>query len=55
MSSLFPEEPLALSSVEGFGFFPAHLEMELHDGRYRVVRKLGRGQLSSTWLVYDSR
>ncbi|OJA14154.1 hypothetical protein AZE42_09595 [Rhizopogon vesiculosus] len=54
IANLFPEEPLALSAEEGFGFFPAHLGTLLNNSRYEVLRKLGRGQFSSTWLASDS-
>jgi hypothetical protein len=50
----FPEEPLASSGDEGFGFFPACLGMLLNDSRYEILRKLGRGRFSSTWLASDS-
>jgi hypothetical protein len=53
--TVFPEEPLALSAQEGFGFFPAYPGLQLKDGRYQVLRKLGTGQFSSTWLVLDSQ
>ena len=43
----FPEEPLALSGEEG-GFFPARLGLLLNNGRYKVLRKLGKGRFSST-------
>ena len=51
----FPEEHLSLSGKEGAGFFPATPGLLLNDGRYKIVRKLGRGQFSSTWLVSDSQ
>lgn len=50
----FPEEPLASSGDEGSGFFPARLGMLLNDSHYEVLRKLGKGQFSSTWLALDS-
>ena len=49
----FPEEPLHLSGGQGFGFFPARAGLLLNGGRYEILRKLGRGQFSSTWLVFD--
>lgn len=52
---LFPEEPLHLSGEQGFGFFPAHAGLLLNNGRYEILRKLGRGQYFTTWLVSDSR
>lgn len=53
--TMFSEEPLFLSGEQGFGFFPARPGLLLNDGRYEVLRKLGRGQLSSTWLASDFR
>lgn len=51
----FPEEPLDLSAEQGCGFFPARAGSSLKNGRFKVLRKLGRGQYSSTWLVSDSQ
>jgi len=51
----FPEELLSLSAEQGFGFFPAQAGLLLNNGRYKILRKLGRGQSSTTWLVSDSR
>ena len=34
-------------------YFPARLNAFLNDGRYKVLRKLGEGVSSSSWLVYD--
>ncbi|KAG1852680.1 kinase-like protein [Suillus subluteus] len=51
---LFPEEPLTLSGEQGAGFFPARLGMQLNNSRYIILRKLGRGEFSSTWLASDS-
>ena len=51
----FPEEQLLLSGEQGFGFFPARLGLLLKDGRYELLRKLGRGKYSSTWLVIDTQ
>ena len=50
----FPEEPLSLSAEQGFGFFPARAGLLLN-GRYKILRKLGRGQSSTSWLFSDSR
>ncbi|KAJ8590256.1 kinase-like protein, partial [Rhizopogon salebrosus TDB-379] len=50
----FPEEPLTLPGEDGGGFFPARLGMPLSSSRYTILRKLGRGQFSSTWLASDS-
>jgi len=54
-ANAFPEEPLSLSGEQGFGFFPARVGLLLNNGRYEILRKLGRGQFSSTWLVSDSQ
>jgi serine/threonine-protein kinase SRPK3 len=53
VNTLFPEEPLHLSADQGFGFFPARAGLLLNSGRYKILRKLGRGQFSNTWLVSD--
>ena len=53
--SPFPEEPLALSAQEGFGFFLGRSGLLLNKGRYEVLRKLGKGKFSSTWLACDSQ
>ncbi|KAF6740919.1 kinase-like domain-containing protein [Ephemerocybe angulata] len=47
----FPEEPLNLSAADGLGYFPADINRTLHGGKYTIVRKLGWGPRSSTWLV----
>jgi hypothetical protein len=52
-STVFPEENLALTADQGFGFFPGSPGLTLKNGCYEVVRKLGRGQFSSTWLVVN--
>ncbi|KAF6756601.1 kinase-like domain-containing protein, partial [Ephemerocybe angulata] len=49
----FPEEPLSLSAADGFGYFPADINQTLRGGRYTIVRKLGWGPRSSTWLAWD--
>ena len=53
--SQFPEEALNLSSSEGFGYFPGYPGQKLNKDRYEIVRKLGFGPRSSTWLVVDSQ
>jgi len=55
LSTVFPEEPLSHSGDQGCGFFLARAGLLLHDGRYKILRKLGRGQYSTTWLVSDSQ
>jgi hypothetical protein len=49
--SHFPEEPLNLTSSEGFGYFPAYQGQQLKKGRYKIIRKVGYGLRSSAWLV----
>lgn len=51
----FPEEPLNLSGADGFGYFPANINQALNGGTYHVVRKLGWGTRSSTWLVRQTK
>ncbi|KAF8902208.1 kinase-like protein [Gymnopilus junonius] len=53
-ASNFPEEALDLSAEQGFGYFLARPGLVLN-GRYHILRKLGKGQYSSTWLVSDSQ
>ncbi|KAJ3510419.1 hypothetical protein NLJ89_g4684 [Agrocybe chaxingu] len=47
---LFPEEQLD-SSV---GYFVGRLGMTLQEGKWGIIRKLGWGRRSSTWLVVDT-
>ncbi|KAJ3517479.1 hypothetical protein NLJ89_g477 [Agrocybe chaxingu] len=47
---VFPEEQLD-SPV---GYFAGRLGMTLQDGKWRIIRKLGWGPRSSTWLVTDT-
>ncbi|KAF6758091.1 kinase-like domain-containing protein [Ephemerocybe angulata] len=47
----FPEEPLNLSAADGFGYLAAEINQMLNGGEYTIVRKLGWGTRSSTWLV----
>ncbi|KAF8062442.1 kinase-like domain-containing protein [Lyophyllum atratum] len=51
--SQFPEEPLDLSTEQGFGYFAGYPGLLLKQGRYKIVRKLGFGPRSSVWLVSD--
>jgi len=51
----FPEEPLLAPAIAGFGFYPAKPGESLSQGRYTILRKLGFGRYSSTWLVSDSQ
>ena len=48
--SSFPEEPLNLSPSEG-GHYPAAIHQKLNSDKYEIIRKLGYGPRSSTWLV----
>ena len=50
-STSFPEENLSLTANQGFGFFPGSPGLTLKNGSYEIVRKLGSGQSSSTWLI----
>lgn len=36
------------------GLHPFHLDEEYHDGRYRIVHKLGHGSYSTVWLAWDA-
>lgn len=47
----FPEEPLDLPPSEGEGH-PAGIHQKLNSGKFDIVRKLGYGPRSSTWLAY---
>ncbi|CAA7270561.1 unnamed protein product [Cyclocybe aegerita] len=47
---LFPEEPLDSPA----GYFVGRLGMTLQDGKWRIIRKLGWGPRSSTWLVVNT-
>ncbi|KAF9471411.1 kinase-like protein [Pholiota conissans] len=49
--SSFPEEPLDLPPSEGGGYYPASIHQKLNGNKYEIVRKLGYGPRSSTWLV----
>ncbi|CAA7267219.1 unnamed protein product [Cyclocybe aegerita] len=51
----YPEEPLDLPPTEGGGYYPANIRQKLNGDKYEIVRKLGYGPRSSTWLVWDSR
>ncbi|KAI0056777.1 kinase-like protein [Artomyces pyxidatus] len=49
----FPEENLLATADDREGFFITALGDLLKDGRYKVLRKLGRGRCSNTFLVED--
>ena len=51
LMSPFPEEPLDLSPAEGGGYYAAEIHQKLQGGKYEIVRKLGYGPRSSTWLT----
>ena len=48
--STFPEEQLDSPA----GYFPAQPGQTLKDGRWTIIRKLGWGPRSSTWLALDN-
>jgi serine/threonine-protein kinase SRPK3 len=50
-TTTFPEEPLLKTLEQGAGFFPVQPGLVLSNGKYCILRKLGWGQHSSTWLV----
>ena len=49
--SIFPEEQLDLP----IGYFPAQPGQVLNGGGWTVIRKLGWGPRSSTWLAIDNK
>ncbi|KAI0062438.1 kinase-like protein [Artomyces pyxidatus] len=49
----FTEENLLSTTAEGDGFFITEPGALLKGGRYRILRKLGSGRCSSTFLVED--
>ncbi|KAJ7764787.1 kinase-like protein [Mycena metata] len=52
----FEEEPLGMPAITGFGFPRFEFgEFLGPDRRYKIVRKLGRGLNSTTWLVHDEQ
>ena len=58
MDYYFPEEPLNLSPSAGGGYYPAVIHQKLNGDKYKIIRKLGYGPRSSTWLVlrvHDTR
>jgi hypothetical protein len=48
-----PEENLLSTVAQGDGFFITSPGAVLKAGRYKVIRKLGRGRFSNTFLVED--
>jgi serine/threonine-protein kinase SRPK3 len=49
----FPEENLLSTVEQGGGFFITSPGAFLKAGRYKIIRKLGRGRCSNTFLVED--
>ncbi|KAF8344617.1 kinase-like protein [Amanita rubescens] len=49
----FPEENLLSIAEQGGGFFITSPGALLKAGRYKIIRKLGRGRCSNTFLVED--
>ncbi|KAF8245460.1 hypothetical protein K440DRAFT_555844 [Wilcoxina mikolae CBS 423.85] len=37
------------------GYHPLKLGDELHNGRYRIIHRLGHGRYSTVWLALDQR
>jgi hypothetical protein len=51
------EEPLSVSTQQGYGYYPARLGECIGDTEttFRIVRKLGWGSYSNVWLGQDTR
>jgi hypothetical protein len=50
----FVEEPLGMPASDGYGWPPFEFGEKLGpEKRYTIVRKLGWGMSSSTWLAHD--
>ncbi|GJJ15012.1 hypothetical protein Clacol_009285 [Clathrus columnatus] len=49
----FPEENLLATAAQGDGFFITRPGALLKGNRYKIIRKLGRGRCSNTFLVED--
>ena len=47
----FPEERLSRTPSKGGGHYPAAIHQKLNGDEYEIIRKLGYGPRSSTWLV----
>ncbi|EJU00457.1 kinase-like protein [Dacryopinax primogenitus] len=48
-------EDLQLTADQSSGYFPALPGGLLNRGRYKVLRKLGHGSMSTTWLAEDKK
>lgn len=52
----FVEEPLGLPAKYGYGWPQIEFNEAIGpDGRYVILRKLGWGMSSSTWLAHDQQ
>ena len=55
---LFYPLAAAIEDVEEYrprGYHPLYLNDSLHEGRYLILRKLGYGSYSTTWLARDRK
>lgn len=53
-SSLGCSEAEPIEDYGPGGFHPVHFGDLLHDGQYKIVRKLGFGAFSTAWLAKDT-
>ncbi|KAF2795052.1 kinase-like protein [Melanomma pulvis-pyrius CBS 109.77] len=54
----FPPEVEYSEDLEDYvqgGFHPVHLGEVYHDGRYKIIHKLGAGGFSTVWLARDAQ
>ena len=52
------EGPIRVEDAKRYekgGYHPVHLHDELHDGRYKILHKLGFGISSTVWLAHDTQ
>ena len=54
-SKMFLEEALNFSPRKGGGYYQAVIHQKLDGDKYEIIRKLGYGRRSSTWLVLRAR